>query len=86
MAVYHGIVKDNRVILDGDTTLPDGTSVEVRPRLASTPALERALREGLYKAGLLVSASRAPMRRREAFEPIHVDGEPLSQTIIAERR
>jgi hypothetical protein len=92
MAVYRGVVKNNRVELEGDAHLPDGALVEVRPRAsqggAAAPAVEDdAAADALLRAeGLLEEEPPAPPRARAAFEPVVVQGEPLSEQIIRERR
>ncbi len=40
MTVYHGVIQDNRVVLEGDVQLANGLPVEVRPREAIVKARE----------------------------------------------
>ena len=92
-AVYHGVVRDNRVELEGDAQLRDGLQVEVRPvpeqALSSGGAAaeaERALVEDLLAAGLLDEAPEDGAVPAVPFEPVNVRGRPLSEQIIEERR
>ncbi len=85
MVVYHGIVKDNVVVLEEDVHLTDGVAVEVH--VSSAPASNGADKEALRARGLLQDAetpppATPPVDRR----PITVQGPPLSEMIIAERR
>jgi hypothetical protein len=90
MVVYYGVIKDNRVVLDDDVQLADGTRVEVRPQPADSRDAARAeemVKERLRTAGVLAPAApAAPDDAEEEIEPAPVDGEPLSQMIIRERR
>jgi hypothetical protein len=40
MAVYRGVVKDNRIELDGDARLTDGARVDVYIRADATPTAD----------------------------------------------
>ncbi len=87
MAVYHGVVKDNVVVLPEDARLPDGMTVEVHvpPMPPALPDAKQLLRA----RGLLLDATPTPPEaedRQMDRRPIVVQGQPLSQTIIAERR
>jgi hypothetical protein len=92
MAVYHGVIKNNRVELEGDARLPEGTLVEVRPRAvqahdAMPTAEDDAAADALLRAeGLLGEEPPAPRGARVPFDPVVVQGEPLSEQIIRERR
>ena len=94
MAVYYGVVKDNRVELEGDTRLSDGARVEIRPiapegvgaGATNVAKAERALTRDLLAAGLLDQAQADEPASDESFEPMTVRGRPLSEQIIAERR
>ncbi len=91
MSLYYGVVKDNRVVLDNDARLADGTRVEVRPEQASARDMMRAeeiVKERLRAAGVLAPAppSLTDNDEDDDFEPITVEGEPLSQMLLRERR
>lgn len=97
MAVYRGVVKDNRVELEGNTRLPDGARVEVRPIARTAPVdagmsvgtqtvAEEALLQDLLASGILEERPAAEFDPAEPFVPVTVRGEPLSAQIIRERR
>lgn len=90
MTVYYGVVKDNRVILDDDSQLTDGLPVEVHPRIAqltSVTPTEETVKERLHAAGLLTRLPTSPPVSTDSTrEPITVYGQPLSESIIADRR
>ncbi len=91
MVLHYGVVKDNRVVLDDDARLTDGTRVEVRPEHVSARDMARAeemVKERLRAAGVLALAPPALLNDDEDddFEPITVEGEPLSQMLLRERR
>jgi hypothetical protein len=88
MAVYFGVVRGNRVELEGDVQVSDGARVEVRPIApeATTAEAERALAQDLLAAGLLDQVPPDEMAPDEPFEPVMVRGRPLSEQIIDERR
>ena len=82
MDVYQGIVKDNVVLLDADVRLADGLAVEVR-----VPATARSVNDLLRARGLLLGTNlAAPSASPTDRRPIVVEGRPLSEQIIAERR
>jgi hypothetical protein len=97
MAVYHGVVKGNVVVLSEDAQLPDGTSVEVRvaepqqeetvPDEATADDPEMLFMQRLLEAGVISEikprGSRSPVTDRT---PIKVKGKPLSEIVIEERR
>jgi hypothetical protein len=96
VTMYRGVVRDNTVIFDEPVRLPDGMEVEVRPLVPEMPppgtATEtergQAFRRYLLETGLL---SHVPTGEPDPpgldRTPIEiVDGPPLSQTIIEERR
>ncbi len=93
MTIYSGIVKHNQILLEGDVQLADGVRVEVRPQdlvdsdLTPSATAEEAFREHLRTAGLLLERPTSmPAHAELDRTPIEVAGEPLSQTIITERR
>lgn len=90
MPPYYGVIKDNRVVLDDDVRLADGTRVEVRPQPADardTMQAEEAVKEQLRAAGVLAPApTMAEDDEDDDFEPITIEGEPLSQMLLRERR
>jgi hypothetical protein len=93
MAVYFGVVKDNRIELEGSARLNEGARVEVRPvgpaatpPEADTAEAERALVRDLLAAGLLDEPPTDETLPEEPFEPVTVRGRPLSEQIIEERR
>lgn len=89
MAIYYGVVHDNRIELDGDPRLAEGTRVQVRPHpVDDTATGEEEVKARLRAAGLLAPASATDEADEdaEAFDPVVVQGEPLSEQIIRERR
>ncbi|HWE63306.1 MAG TPA: hypothetical protein VHB98_16440 [Chloroflexota bacterium] len=91
MAVYYGVVRDNRVVFVGEAPLAEGTRVEVRPRQPEDDRqarAESAVKERLRAAGIL-TPTQAPEDQDdtdEEFEPMTVSDRPLSEQIIDERR
>lgn len=89
MVVYYGIVKDKQVVVEGGVPLADGVPVEVRPQHmdeVDDSAAEEALIQELRAEGLLEELPTGDRAVDEAFEPVVVQGEPLSEQIIRERR
>lgn len=93
MVVYRGVVKGNTVVFEGPVELADGVKVEVRV-IESTPGMddeharERAFLQHLLDVGLI---SQLPTGEPDPpgldRTPIEIlDGPPVSQTIIEERR
>ncbi len=88
MELYYGVVRGNRIELDNGEQLTDGLRVEVRPQADQDfQTAEETFKEHLRAAGRLAPASVGrtigkPRERRR----IHVQGEPLSEQIIRERR
>jgi hypothetical protein len=71
-------------LLEAVHLIPD-TPVEVLiPESAGEESQERAFLERLVKKGLL--ASKVAWPEEAPFEPVPIEGPPLSQTIIEERR
>jgi hypothetical protein len=57
------------------------------PAAPTAKATEGEFKQQLLKAGLMTSLpTAADPANRPAFEPITIEGEPLSQTIVRERR
>jgi hypothetical protein len=94
MAVFFGVVKGNRVELEGDAQLKAGARVEVRPvapegidsGATDLAEAERALTRDLLASGLLDHAPADEPDSYEPFEPVTVWGRLLSKQIIADRR
>ncbi len=86
MAIYHGVVRDNRVEIEGGGQLADGVRVEVRPRDVVPAEDDTAADDILRAEGLLEDELSGPPRARRPFEPVTVRGELLSEQIIRERR
>lgn len=91
MPVYHGVVKDNIIVLaGGGVQLEEGTEVEVRPLTQvelSQELLEEVFEQRLLEKGLLTEVkrpSRVPLQHERT--PIKAKGKPLSQMILEERR
>ncbi len=93
MVAYEGVIRDNVVVLPDGVRLPDGTPVEVRPRVEGardgddSAAVDAELRAaGLLEempddAGAGVAATDG-----DDVEPVPFTGRPLSEQIIEERR
>jgi hypothetical protein len=90
MAVYRGVVKGNTVVLEESSGLPDGAIVEVRAVARSLE--EEREREEAFLRHLLEIGMTTRIPQRLPDPPgldrtlIELDGPPLSQTIIEERR
>src|SRR5438045_2094212 len=98
MTIYHGVVRGTVVQLSEPVGLPDGTEVEVRVITptggpsSSEPDNDEAAREDAFERRLLGSGliSHIPDGELDPAwldrTPVEIDGPPLSQTIIEERR
>ncbi len=89
MSTYYGVVKGNQVILPQDANLAEGTPVEVRvlPQSDQPPAAEADFKQRLIDLGLLAHPKvTSPAITLQNQTPLHVAGQPLSQSIIEERR
>lgn len=96
MTVYHGIVKDNIILLPKEVHLQDGTEVEVTivpttvngqisPELLE--AAEEAFKQRLLEKGLLIEIKRPSRTEPEGDRtPIKVKGKPMSRMVIEDRR
>ncbi|OYT72847.1 MAG: hypothetical protein CFK48_02215 [Armatimonadetes bacterium CP1_7O] len=83
----HGVIQGRTIYLESDPGLPDGSRVEVEVRVvsASDAALLERLRE-LEAQGLIRLPTNPLSPPPPLPEPVRISGEPLSQTIIEERR
>jgi len=80
MAVYYGVIKNNRVVLDTDVQLAEGMPVEIRPRLsASNP-------EDAFKKLLLAEGLMTELPSSEPMSPCGCDGLSLSKASPCLRR
>lgn len=69
------------------SAMPSATSRPQPPPSCATPMSEDDFKRRLLKSGLMTSLpTPADPAARPAFQPIAIDGEPLSETIIRERR
>jgi hypothetical protein len=86
MVKIKGIYDGKHVrLLEPVRLIPD-TPVEVLiPELAEEESQEQAFLERLVKEGLLL-AKEIAWSKETPFEPVPIEGLPLSQTIIEERR
>ena len=88
MATYYGCVIGGRIQLDPPVSFPEGTRVTIMiaHSQASTDA-ETALDQELAAEGLVslpcTSQSEADFL---AYQPVAVEGGPLSKSIVEERR
>jgi hypothetical protein len=92
MLVVRGVVKGRTVLLPDSIQLTEGAEVEVRVRTERrkyTPSAfsEKAFKEKLIEIGLL-KEWRLPgdAKTRTVRIPAEIQGRPLSELIIAERR
>ena len=92
MPTYPGIVQGNVVLLPDDIRLPDGVAVQVQvPGSDTEPSSqvdpEAAFLQRLLELGLL-SETRTLDRTQDDRDRvlIEVEGKPLSEMIIDERR
>jgi hypothetical protein len=87
---YYGVVRGNTVELPDGEELADGTIVEVRvlPVQAdpSHDEAEEAFKQRLLEKGLLSEIRRPILVPVGDRTPIEVEGTPLSEMIIEERR
>lgn len=80
-----GIYDGQKVVLVEPIMLPPNTAVEV---VIADPAVEQeqAYWRSLIDQGLIKTTRPRREAARQAPAPAHVTGEPISETIIAERR
>jgi len=81
----HGTIRGRTIQLDEDPGIPDGSRVEVEIRPTQQEKLLEALRQ-LEAQGLLRLPPNPTAPPPPLPEPVVISGEPLSQTIIEERR
>ncbi len=88
MPVYHGVVKDNVVVLPSGISLSDGAIVQVRvlSELPAPTVAENHFKQSLVVVGLLREIKTPLATRASSRTPIRTKGKPLSQSIIEERR
>jgi len=88
MIKVKGIYEGTRVQLLEPVSLVPYTLVEVLiPVVTAEQGREQAFLSRLVEEGLFAPVGLAlPPREETSFEPVPIQGAPLSQTIIAERR
>ena len=94
MAVYRGVVHGDVIVLCEPADLPEGAEVEVRPiepepgrEEQDEASLEDVWEEEMLQGGLLVRrADPASRPATDDWTPIAIEGRPLSEQIIDERR
>ena len=89
--IYHGVARGNVVVLPDGVEIPDGLPVEIRvleshdAAAGPEPAVDR-LQQRLRERGLLREIrGPAPVASGDRT-PVPVEGQPLSEMIIEERR
>ena len=92
MPTYYGIVRGNVIVLPEGVQLVEGQTVEVRvpaPESAQpgTPRPEDLLKKRLVEAGLIAeSEPSSPTLPSDDWTPIRMEGKPLSEYVIEDRR
>ena len=88
MITYSGHVVEGRVQLDTPALLPEGARVTILVQDAqSSIDPEAALDQELVDEGLLSPLCPSlPSAEFLAYQPVKFQGEPLSKTIVEERR
>ena len=95
MRVIHGVVKDGQIVLDDGMWLPDGMEVQViliPPKVPVPEEATEAEREEFFRRYLLATGkvSRLPTREPDPpgldRTPVEIEGPPVSETLIQERR
>lgn len=87
MQVYEGIVRNQVIVLSKGIQLDEGSRVEVRiPETVGGPS-ESLYKQRLVEAGLMqeLKGPNVP-EPGETRMPLQLGGQPLSETIISERR
>jgi hypothetical protein len=91
MPVYYGTIRNRVVILPEGVQLVEGAQVEIRLPAKPMPPKpiesEESFKQRLLEVGLLKEVkAQYLIASTEDRTPIQVQGEPLSRTIIKERR
>ena len=92
MKVYRGVVRGKQIVLTEPTDLADGTPVEVRVALPLPPTPEERAREDAFLRHLLEIGMihRIPPKLPDPPDldrtPVPVEGRPVSETLIEDRR
>jgi hypothetical protein len=90
--VVRGVVKGRMIVLPDSIQLTEGAEVEVRVRperrrRVSSSLSEVAFKKKLHEAGLLKEwRSPGNIETTTVRAPVQVEGQPLSEMIVAERR
>jgi hypothetical protein len=87
MQVYEGIVQDRVVVLPKSVHLVEGLRVEIRVPEPEQESLEDLFKQSLVEAGLIeeIRTSFAHILKEDRTL-LRVEGQPLSQMIVEERR
>jgi hypothetical protein len=91
---YRGHVKNGQIVLDEPAQLPEGTAVNVllesQPPLECSPSRETRTVESLLRKGIIRNIPRPPTAEDiasfNAWKPVKVEGKPVSETLIEDRR
>jgi len=90
LEMYYGVVRGNHIELENGVRLADGVRVEVHPQVVTGDTIRTDPTAGVLRrlraAGLLENEPSTPRRGPAPFDPVEVQGEPLSEQIIRERR
>lgn len=90
--IYRGVIKDRVVVLPEGVELADGSEVEVHVLASDADTTPRAripdaVKDELLARGLVIEFKDPPMVAPEGDRtPVRVEGKPLSEMIIEERR
>jgi hypothetical protein len=95
MRVIHGVVRDGRIVLDDGVQLPEGMEVQVMlvaPEMPPTGEASEADREEVFLHRLFAEGKISRLPTGEPGPPgldrapVKIDGPPLSESVIKERR
>ena len=92
MTIYYGVVRSNVVELPDGVGLADGLMVEVHVldpdvETSADVSAEEQFKQGLVAAGLLREIKRPEQQPLSGDRtPVTVEGIPLSELIVQERR
>ena len=95
MRVIHGVVKDGQIVLDDGMWLPEGMEVQVMlvpPEMPAPGEASEAEREEMFLHRLFAEGkiSRLPTGEPDPpgldRTPVKLEGPPLSETLIKDRR